>query len=278
MTVTGIIAEYNPLHRGHEYQIAQARRLTGADYIVVVMSGCFTQRGTPAVLDKYDRTRMALSGGADLVLELPVRFACASAEYFASGAVSVLNRLGCVDYLGFGSECGDTQALISAAALLSRGHRSLGLITGPINSLNSRARLRGVQKALFDFDVPYNVDATITGDWSRDSGYAAMGVLRKQGVTAVFAFSDEMAGGAFTYCMRHNIAVGKDLSLFGYDDSILARSYLPELSTVSPPLQEMGRRAARLLIAQINGETVSSEPTLIPCELILRDSVHTLEH
>lgn len=165
-----------------------------------------------------------------------------------------------------------------AAALLSRGHRSLGLITGPVNSLNSRARLRGVQKALFDFDVPYNVDATVTGDWSRDSGYAAMGALRRQGVTAVFAFSDEMAGGAFTYCMRHHIAVGKDLSLFGYDDSILARSYLPELSTVSPPLQEMGRRAARLLIAQINGEPVSSEPTLIPCELILRDSLHTLEH
>lgn len=123
MTVTGIIAEYNPLHKGHEYQLKEARRLTGADYIIVVMSGCFTQRGTPAVLDKYDRARMALSCGADLVLELPVRFACSSAEYFASGAVSVLNRLGCVDYLCFGSECGDTQALISAAALLSRAEK-----------------------------------------------------------------------------------------------------------------------------------------------------------
>ena len=80
MKVTGIIAEYNPFHRGHEYQLAEARRMTGADYIIVVMSGCFTQRGTPAVLDKYDRARMALSCGADLVLELPVRFSCASAE------------------------------------------------------------------------------------------------------------------------------------------------------------------------------------------------------
>ena len=79
MTVTGIIAEYNPLHKGHEYQLKEARRLTGADYIIVVMSGCFTQRGTPAVLDKYDRAHMALSCGADLVLELPTRFACASA-------------------------------------------------------------------------------------------------------------------------------------------------------------------------------------------------------
>lgn len=124
MTVTGIIAEYNPLHKGHEYQLKEARRLTGADYIIVVMSGCFTQRGTPAVLDKYDRAHMALSCGADLVLELPTRFACASAEYFASGAVSVLNRLGCVDYLCFGSECGDTQALRSAATLLSRAEKS----------------------------------------------------------------------------------------------------------------------------------------------------------
>ena len=123
MKVTGIIAEYNPLHKGHEYQLKEARRLTGADYIVVVMSGCFTQRGTPAVLDKYDRARMALSCGADLVLELPVRFACASAEYFASGAVSVLNATGCVDTLCFGSECGDTQALLSAAALLARAEQ-----------------------------------------------------------------------------------------------------------------------------------------------------------
>ena len=120
MKVTGIIAEYNPFHRGHEYQLAEARRMTGADYIIVVMSGCFTQRGTPAVLDKYDRARMALSCGADLVLELPVRFSCASAEYFASGAVSVLDQLGCVDTLCFGSECGDTGALLAASALLSK--------------------------------------------------------------------------------------------------------------------------------------------------------------
>ena len=156
MTVMGIIAEYNPLHKGHEYQLKEARRLTGADYIIVIMSGCFTQRGTPAVLDKYDRARMALSCGADLVLELPVRFACSSAEYFASGAVSVLNRLGCVDYLCFGSECGDTQALISAAALLSRaennappdGHAGTGgLCHGPRRL--SRRKEQGSGKPLW---------------------------------------------------------------------------------------------------------------------------------
>ena len=103
MKVTGIIAEYNPFHKGHEYQIKKARELTDADYVIVVMSGDFTQRGAPALLDKYTRARMALACGADLVLELPVRYACASAEFFAGGAVSVLDGLRVVDYLFAGN-------------------------------------------------------------------------------------------------------------------------------------------------------------------------------
>lgn len=83
MKVTGIIAEYNPFHRGHAYHIEQAKKLTGADAVVVVMSGDFTQRGTPAIMDKYARARMALMNGADVVIELPSCYACASAEYFA---------------------------------------------------------------------------------------------------------------------------------------------------------------------------------------------------
>ncbi len=120
MKVTGIIAEYNPFHKGHEYQIKKARELTDADYVIVVMSGDFTQRGAPALLDKYTRARMALACGADLVLELPVRYACASAEFFAGGAVSILDGLGVVDYLCFGSESGDTEKIAASAhALLS---------------------------------------------------------------------------------------------------------------------------------------------------------------
>ena len=86
MIVNGIVAEYNPFHKGHQYQIMDAKQATGADYTVVVMSGNFVQRGAPAIIDKYTRTKMALSSGADLVLELPVYYACASAEYFAEGA------------------------------------------------------------------------------------------------------------------------------------------------------------------------------------------------
>lgn len=118
MKITGIIAEYNPFHNGHKYQIRKAREITGADYIIVVMSGNFMQRGTPAIIDKYSRAKMAILGGADLVIELPVCYATGSAEYFAAGAIALLNQLGCVDSICFGSECGDIVPLQKIAAAL----------------------------------------------------------------------------------------------------------------------------------------------------------------
>ncbi len=120
MTVNGIIAEYNPFHSGHKYQLEQSLALTGADYTVVVMSGNFVQRGAPAILDKHTRARMALLEGADLVLELPTVCATASAEHFAAGAVSLLTGLHTVTHLCFGSECGDITAFRQPAAILSK--------------------------------------------------------------------------------------------------------------------------------------------------------------
>lgn len=115
MTITGIIAEYNPFHLGHAYHLNKARELTHADYLVVVMSGDFVQRGEPAIADKYLRARMALENGADLVIELPVLFSTAGGEDFARGSVALLDRLGVVDHLCFGSESGNLSELISAA-------------------------------------------------------------------------------------------------------------------------------------------------------------------
>lgn len=115
MKTVGIIAEYNPFHNGHAYQIKAAKEMTGADYCIIVMSGDFVQRGTPAIMDKYLRARSALENGADLVLELPVYYAAGSAEYFASGAVALLDKLGVTDALCFGSECGDMNVLSSLA-------------------------------------------------------------------------------------------------------------------------------------------------------------------
>lgn len=119
MKVTGIIAEYNPFHNGHKLHLEKARAITGADYTVVVMSGDYVQRGEPAVMDKYLRTRMALESGADFVIELPLPYAAASAEFFAAGAVSLLHQLGVVDFLCFGSECGDASRLKDAAFYLA---------------------------------------------------------------------------------------------------------------------------------------------------------------
>lgn len=119
MKVTALITEYNPFHNGHAYHMKEARRITGADFIIVVMSGNFVQRGEPAVFDKALRTEMALRCGADLVLELSTRFACGSAEYFAAGAVSLLNGLGCVDCLCFGSEAGNLSILSEIAEILA---------------------------------------------------------------------------------------------------------------------------------------------------------------
>ena len=109
MKVSGIIAEYNPFHNGHEYHIKETRKRLGSDYIIVVMSGNYVQRGAPTILDKYSRAEMALRSGADLVLELPACFATASAEYFAYGGVAILDKLNIVDNLCFGTESLDSK-------------------------------------------------------------------------------------------------------------------------------------------------------------------------
>ena len=118
MRTVGIIAEYNPFHTGHAYHIAQAKKISGADYAVVIMSPDFVQRGTPAVFDKYTRTQMALQCGADLVIELPVCYASGSAEFFAEGAIALLNRIGVVDTLVFGAEHDDLALFQATADLL----------------------------------------------------------------------------------------------------------------------------------------------------------------
>lgn len=116
MKICGIIAEYDPFHTGHAYQISALRQTLSEDCAVIcVMSGNWTQRGGPALVDKHTRAQMALMGGADLVLELPLPCAISSAEGFARGGVSVLNATGIVTHLCFGSECGDLSLLSQTA-------------------------------------------------------------------------------------------------------------------------------------------------------------------
>lgn len=119
MSVVGLITEYNPFHQGHEYHIRMAKELTGAETAVVIMSGNYVQRGTPAFMDKYTRTEIALRHGADVILELPVPFSCAGAELFALSAVTLLNKTGIVDYLCFGCEYDNLELLNKIAGILA---------------------------------------------------------------------------------------------------------------------------------------------------------------
>lgn len=119
MNILGIIAEYNPFHNGHLYHMQQCKMKAEADFVVVIMSGNFTQRGEPAIFDKWERSRLAVQCGADLVLELPFAYAVNSAEYFAKGGVNILSGLGCVTHLGFGAETDQYELLLETAAFLA---------------------------------------------------------------------------------------------------------------------------------------------------------------
>lgn len=119
MKTAGIVAEYNPFHNGHKYHIDRTKKETGADHVVAVMSGNYVQRGETALLSKWARAEMAIENGVDLVIELPTVWSIARAQSFAQGAVSLLQALGCVDVISFGSECGDSEILMKTAKVLS---------------------------------------------------------------------------------------------------------------------------------------------------------------
>ena len=119
MRILGVIAEYNPFHTGHAHHLREARRLSGADYVIVVMSSCFTQRGEAAILSPADRARMALASGADAVFSLPACWAVRDAEHFALGGVALLHSLGC-NAIAFGAETADLSALTSCARMLEQ--------------------------------------------------------------------------------------------------------------------------------------------------------------
>lgn len=118
MNISGIIVEYNPLHNGHLYHINKTKELTNCDALICVMSGNFAQRGIPSTIDKWTKTKMALNNGVDLVIELPTIYSVSSAEFFSYGAVSLLNSLGVVDNICFGSEHGNINDIYSISNIL----------------------------------------------------------------------------------------------------------------------------------------------------------------
>ncbi len=121
--VLGIIAEYNPFHNGHLYHLEKAKKDTGSNYTVAIMSGNFTQRGSTSLMDKWSKAEAAIHCGVDLVIELPVLYAISSAENFAEGAIKILDSLKVVDYISFGAETSDIDILDKCADVLYREPR-----------------------------------------------------------------------------------------------------------------------------------------------------------
>lgn len=118
--VLGIVSEYNPFHNGHILHLKKSLEMTKADFTIAIMSGSFTQRGDTSLIDKWAKTEMTLKQGIDLVIELPTLYAISSAENFADGAVKILNSLGIIDYISFGSEIGEIKPLDDVATVLSK--------------------------------------------------------------------------------------------------------------------------------------------------------------
>ncbi len=118
MKITGIVSEYNPFHNGHKFHIEKTRKETSSDFIIAIMSGNFVQRGEPAIFDKWTRTKCALLNGVDMVIEIPLYFATASAEFFSECAVRIMDSTGIIDTISFGSEAGKIEYIEKVADIL----------------------------------------------------------------------------------------------------------------------------------------------------------------
>lgn len=164
--------------------------------------------------------------------------------------------------------------------LLSMGHRKIGIIGGRADNIHTQKRLLGIQKAMFEEQVPYNPGWVRYGAWDRESGYEQAGPLVDAGVSAIFCMADRMAGGVYDYLEEHGLRAGEDLSVAGFDNQDLAEYFRPALTTMSLPLSEIGHKAAEMLLERIGGEEPEEEAAReeaveikIPCSIVLRNSV-----
>lgn len=211
----GIIAEYNPFHNGHQYHVEQTRQMTSADVVIAVMSGYFTQRGELAIADKWTRAELAVRGGVDLVVELPVVSACSQASQFAKSGVNILQNLG-AEFISFGSECGNLELLQSVAGKLSEKHAVLeSSIEKAVKEGLSwpRARQEGMKEFLAEEEQevlaePNNILAL---EYLKYMDKAQPVTVRREGT----GYHEMEARGAFASAsfIRRQIMDGEDVSL-----------------------------------------------------------------
>lgn len=248
MKAAGVIAEFNPFHKGHAYLLAQARE-SGADCVAVVMSGHFTQRGEPACMPESVRCEAALRAGADLVVELPLPWAMAAADTFAYGAVCLLDALGCVDRLVFGSECGDVGAIRACAQMLHEADGSPAFAAALAAGCSfPRARLSAVQ-ALFpqgDISPLTRPNDTLAVAYLRACARADA-VFEPVAVRRLFAAhdrADTQRGFASAARIRALLAAGQGQRAFSHVPEDAALLYARALALGAAPFRpELAERA-----------------------------------
>jgi LacI family transcriptional regulator len=157
--------------------------------------------------------------------------------------------------------------------LISKGHRKIGSICGPTISYHTQARLRGYYRALAAHHIKVKPEMVVYGDWERQSGYNLAGSLIDFGVTAIFSFNDLMASGVYERASELGLRIGKDISLFGFDNRDISQGYVPALSTVEPPLHEIGRKCAQIILNQISRRRIVKKRIFLPCMIYERRSI-----
>lgn len=203
MRVNGIIAEYNPFHTGHKYLLTESKKATSADYTVIVMSGNFVQRGAPALINKYKRAEMALQNGADLVLELPMYYATSSAEYFAMGGISLLDKLGVVTNLSFGSECGDLAVLEKIARILAKEPADYALLLRE-NLKKGQSYPTARTNALLKYDADFEKYKDVLSSPNNILGIEYLKALLKRN-SSIQPFTLQRAGAGYHDTQLNNV-------------------------------------------------------------------------
>ena len=163
--------------------------------------------------------------------------------------------------------------------LISMGHRRIGVIAGKKDSMHTRSRLEGYQRALFEGNVLYDPDLVVYGDWERPSGYRNTDYLLEKNVTAIFCMNDFMAGGAYDRLDERTRKVGKDIAVVGYDNREMAGYEKPPLTTMGLPLHDIGYRASEIIIELLKqDEKAESESSIayVDCKAFIRDSVNQI--
>jgi len=157
--------------------------------------------------------------------------------------------------------------------LISKGHKNIGVICGPVTSYHTIARLKGFNSAMTKHGIKVKKDIIMYGDWDRISGYRLAARLLTKNVSAIFSFNDMMACGVYEQAAELGLKIGRDISLFGFDNRSISQGYVPALSTVQPPLNEIGKRCAELILNQLKENKKNTDRISLPCTILERHSV-----